>query len=39
MYLRDPSVKTDRGVRRTTFKYVIIDDELYHRTPSDTFLK
>jgi hypothetical protein len=38
-YLRDPSVKTDRGVRRIAFKYVLIDDELYRRTPSDIFLR
>jgi hypothetical protein len=29
-YLRDPNVKTDRGVRWITFKYVLIDNELYH---------
>jgi hypothetical protein len=38
-YLRNPSVKTDRGVWWTTFKYVLIDKELYRRTPSDIFLK
>jgi ribonuclease HI len=29
MYLSNPSVKTNRGVRWTTFKYVLIDNELY----------
>jgi hypothetical protein len=38
-YLRDPNVKACRGVRRTTFKYVLIDNELYHGTPSDILLK
>jgi hypothetical protein len=28
-YLRDPSVRADRSIRWTTFKYVLINDELY----------
>jgi hypothetical protein len=28
-YLQNPSVRTDRNVRRTTFKYVSMTDELY----------
>jgi hypothetical protein len=28
-YLRNPSVRTDRNVQHTTFKYVLIDEELY----------
>jgi hypothetical protein len=28
-YMRDPSVKTDMVILRMTFKYVLIDDELY----------
>jgi hypothetical protein len=39
MYLCNPSVKTDMGVRRTTFKYVLINNELYRRTSSDILLK
>jgi hypothetical protein len=27
-YLRNPSIRTDRNVWRTTFKYVLVDDEL-----------
>jgi hypothetical protein len=38
-YLHNPSVKTDRGIRQMAFKYVLIDNELYHRTPSDILLK
>jgi hypothetical protein len=28
-YLRNPSVKTERNIRRTAFKYVLMSDELY----------
>jgi hypothetical protein len=28
-YLRNPSVRTDRNIRRTTFKYVLMSNELY----------
>jgi hypothetical protein len=28
-YMCGPSVKTDMGILRMTFKYVLIDDELY----------
>jgi hypothetical protein len=38
-YLRNPSVRTDRNIRRTTFKYVLMSDELYHRTVNDVLLK
>lgn len=38
-YLRDPSVRTDRSIRWTTFKYVLINDELYRRNPSNVMLK
>jgi ribonuclease HI len=38
-YLRNPSVRTDRNVRRTTFKYVLMSDELYRRTVNDILLK
>jgi hypothetical protein len=38
-YLRDPNVRADWSIRQTTFKYVLIDDEIYHRTTSDVMLK
>jgi hypothetical protein len=38
-YLRNPSVRTDRNVRRTAFKYVLMSDELYRRTIDDILLK
>jgi ribonuclease HI len=38
-YLRNPSVRTDRNVRHTTFKYVLMSDELYRRTVNNVLLK
>jgi hypothetical protein len=38
-YLRNPSVRTDRNVRRTTFKYVLMSDELYRQTIDEILLK
>ena len=38
-YLRNPDVRTNRNVRRTTFKYVLMSDELYRRTVNDVLLK
>ena len=38
-YLRNPSVRADRNVRHTTFKYILIDNELYRRTLGDVLLK
>jgi hypothetical protein len=38
-YLRNPSVRTDRNVRRITFKYILMNDELYRRTVNDVLLK
>jgi hypothetical protein len=38
-YLRNPSVRTDRNIRRTSFKYVLMSDELYHRIVNDVMLK
>jgi hypothetical protein len=38
-YLRNPSVRTDRNVRRTFFKYVLMSDELYRRAVNDVLLK
>jgi hypothetical protein len=37
--LRNPSVRLDRNVRRTTFKYILMSDELYCRTVNDVLLK
>jgi hypothetical protein len=38
-YLCNPSVRTDRNVRCTSFKYVLMNDELYCRTVNDVLLK
>jgi hypothetical protein len=38
-YLQNPSVRTDKNIRRTTFKYVLMSDELYRRTVNDVLLK
>ena len=38
-YLRDPSAKIDKGVRRSTFKYVLRNGELFRRTAEDLLLK
>jgi hypothetical protein len=38
-YLRDPSAKVDKSVRRSTFKFVLHNDELYRRTVKDLLLK
>jgi hypothetical protein len=38
-YLRNPSVRTDRNVRCTAFKYVLMSDELYRRTVDAILLK
>jgi ribonuclease HI len=38
-YLRNPSVRTDKNIRRTAFKYVVMSDELYRRTVNDVLLK
>jgi hypothetical protein len=38
-YLRDPSAKINKDVRRSTFKYVLHNDELYQRTVKDLLLK
>jgi hypothetical protein len=37
--LRDPSAKVDKSVRRSAFKYVLHNDELYRRTAEDLLLK
>jgi hypothetical protein len=38
-YLRNPNVRTSKNIRRTAFKYVLMSDELYHRTVNDVLLK
>ena len=38
-YLCSSSIRKDRYVQRTTFKYVLIDDELYRQTVNDVLLK
>jgi hypothetical protein len=38
-YLHNPSVRTDRNVRCATFKYVLMDDELYRRIINDVLIK
>jgi hypothetical protein len=38
-YLRDSSAKVDKSVRRSAFKYVLHNDELYRRTIEDLLLK
>jgi hypothetical protein len=38
-YLRDPSAKVDKSVRRSAFKYVLHNEELYRRTAEDLLLK
>jgi hypothetical protein len=38
-YLPDPSAKVDKSVRRSAFKYVLYNDELYRRTAEDLLLK
>ena len=38
-YLKDPGRGAERNIRRAAFKYILIDDELYHRTAKDLHLK
>jgi ribonuclease HI len=38
-YLRNPSVRISKNVRHTTFKYVLMSNELYRRTVDDILLK
>jgi hypothetical protein len=38
-YLRNPNVRTDKNIRRTAFKYILMSDELYRRTVNDVLLK
>ena len=39
MYLKDHGHGAERNIRRLAFKYVLVDDELYHRTADDILLK
>jgi hypothetical protein len=38
-YLRDPSAKVNKSIRRSAFKYVLHNDEFYRRTAEDLLLK
>jgi hypothetical protein len=38
-FLHDPSIKVDKGIRRSAFNYVLHNDELYRRTTEDLLLK
>jgi transposase InsO family protein len=38
-YLQDPSHKVDRKVQRLSFKFTLVEGELYHRTADDLLLK
>ena len=38
-YVRDPSVWTNRNIQRVAFKYILTDNKLYRRTPSDVLFK
>ena len=39
IYLKDPGHGAERNIRCLVFKYILIDDELYHRTAEDVLLK
>ena len=38
-YLKDSDHGAERNIRRLSFKYVLVDDELYRRTTDDILLK
>jgi hypothetical protein len=38
-YLRDPSHKVDKGIRRIAFKFTLVNNELYRHTTEDLLLK
>src|SRR6187551_899761 len=38
-YLRDPGRGAERNIRRVSFKYVLLDNELYRRNAEDLLLK
>jgi hypothetical protein len=37
--LRDPSQKVNKGIQHITFKFTLLNDELYHCTAEDLLLK
>lgn len=37
--MKDPRKSVDRKIRRQTFKYTLLDDNLYRRTMNGLFLK
>ena len=38
-YLKDSGRGVERNIRRLAFRYILVDDELYHRTADDVLLK
>jgi hypothetical protein len=38
-YLQNLNIRTDKNIWRTSFKYVLMSDELYRRTVNDVLLK
>ena len=38
-YLKDPGRGAEGNIQRLTFKYILVDDELYRRTAEDVLLK
>jgi hypothetical protein len=38
-YLHDPRLKFDKNVRRSAFKFILHNGELYRRTAEDLLLK
>jgi len=38
-YLKDPSQQVSRKLRYKTLKFVLLDDQLYHKTVDDVLLK
>lgn len=39
VYLHDPSAMVDKSIRQVSFKYAMVNDELYRRTAKDLLLK
>ena len=37
--LRDPSKKVDKSIQQLAFRFVLVNDELYHCTAEDFLLK
>jgi hypothetical protein len=38
-YLQNPNIRADKNIQCTTFKYVLMSEELYRRTVNDVLLK